>query len=33
MIYYFSSGEFGSLVFLEILKFLKINKVIKIPSR
>jgi methionyl-tRNA formyltransferase len=33
MIYYFSSGEFGSLVFLEILKFLKIDKVITIPSR
>lgn len=33
MIYYFSSGEFGSLVFLEILKLIKIKKVITIPNR
>lgn len=33
MIYYFSSGEFGSLVFLEVLKLIKIKKVITIPDR
>jgi len=33
MIYYFSSGEFGSLVFLEISKLIEIKKVITIPNR
>jgi len=33
MIYYFSSGEFGALVFLEVIKLIKIKKVITIPNR
>ncbi|MEO0178827.1 MAG: methionyl-tRNA formyltransferase [candidate division WOR-3 bacterium] len=33
MIYYFSSGEFGSIVFLQLLNHLKIDKVITIPDR
>ncbi len=33
MIYYFSSGEFGSLVFNELLNYIKIHKVITIPDR
>ncbi len=33
MIYYFSSGEFGSLVFLELLNYIKIDKVITIPDK
>ncbi len=33
MLYYFSSGEFGSFVFKELLNHMKIDKVITIPDR